>query len=244
MGCLSWAALLADPEAASGGRCCPGSSVEAGALLCSSLGSREARCVLALAPATGVPYSSRPAAPAVTCCTRCACRMRAGWGITYTPLHFYRLMAQFVNHIQLEVLPPIHPTHEASPGGGGAQNFLCFCVCACVHVCPGRPTQRSVDARCAALGPRLCPRGVLGAQQSVMLQSPFFLTSAGVHIQLQRQLGMIPGCGRPALKRVCCLAPQPPFPSLCPLPMVPTPTVRALPTAGERGRPAIYRGPY
>ncbi|GAB4815792.1 hypothetical protein N2152v2_002838 [Parachlorella kessleri] len=35
-----------------------------------------------------------------------------GWGIVYTPLHVYRLLAQYVNHMELRVLPPIHPTPE------------------------------------------------------------------------------------------------------------------------------------
>jgi lysophosphatidylcholine acyltransferase/lyso-PAF acetyltransferase len=35
-----------------------------------------------------------------------------GWGIGFTPFHVYRLMAQFVNHLEIEVLPPYHPSEE------------------------------------------------------------------------------------------------------------------------------------
>lgn len=37
-----------------------------------------------------------------------------GWGITNTMVHLNRLMAQFANFMEMEVLPPIHPTPQES----------------------------------------------------------------------------------------------------------------------------------
>ena len=34
----------------------------------------------------------------------------AGWGLEWTPLHIYRVLAQLVNHLRVEVLPPVHPS--------------------------------------------------------------------------------------------------------------------------------------
>lgn len=39
-------------------------------------------------------------------------RFNPSWGVCFTPFHVYRLLAQFVNHLEIEVLPPYHPSDE------------------------------------------------------------------------------------------------------------------------------------
>ncbi|KAL4419827.1 hypothetical protein ABPG75_006925 [Micractinium tetrahymenae] len=39
-------------------------------------------------------------------------RFNPSWGAVNTPFHVYRLLAQFVNHLDIEVLPPYHPSDK------------------------------------------------------------------------------------------------------------------------------------
>ncbi|KAL4435419.1 hypothetical protein ABPG77_006181 [Micractinium sp. CCAP 211/92] len=39
-------------------------------------------------------------------------RFNPSWGVCNTPFHVYRLLAQFVNHLEIEVLPPYHPSDD------------------------------------------------------------------------------------------------------------------------------------
>ena len=53
----------------------------------------------------------------------------AGWGSGNTLFHVYRLLAQFVNHLEICVLPPYHPSglrtrvHRQQPVPGSLRAF-------------------------------------------------------------------------------------------------------------------------
>lgn len=69
---------------------------------CLRLGrSFGAACLPCAAPSTGMHC-----APRLTL----AGGRNAGWGIAITPFHVYRLLAQLINHLDITVLPPYHPS--------------------------------------------------------------------------------------------------------------------------------------
>lgn len=35
-----------------------------------------------------------------------------GWGVTVTPLHVWRLLSQFINHLSIEIMPPVYPNEQ------------------------------------------------------------------------------------------------------------------------------------
>ena len=40
--------------------------------------------------------------------------LNLGWGIVYTPWHFFRMCTQFVNHLEVDILAPYVPSEGAS----------------------------------------------------------------------------------------------------------------------------------
>ena len=74
--------------------------------------------------------------------------LNLGWGMVYTPWHFFRMCTQFVNHLEMDILEPYVPSEgvlcSASWGSADVLGLRVGTVpaaSACLAVCQQRKSQ-------------------------------------------------------------------------------------------------------